>query len=302
MKPENHNIKYSHLNVLKFEALGCNFKVGISSDIKLNESEKILSELCKIAIDFENKFSRFKHTSMLSQIKYGKEIVKNDTELISILKLYQKFFKLTDGLITPLVAPVLETLGYDDKYSFSKKDKLVEISTFDEIFEFYKKDFLKIKKPSSLDFGALGKGFLIDKMSEYLRKLNIKDYYIDGSGDTLVNGNYNIKCGLEHPVLEDQIIGTIELENNALCASGTKRRSWGENHHIVNPKTGASTDYILATFVKSRTTVIADAIATALFLVSPESLMEEFEFEYLIINKNLRAKQSPGFGADLFTN
>src|SRR5690606_19289386 len=119
---------------------------------------------------------------------------------------------------------------------------------------------------------------------------------VNGSGDISYSGNEVIKVGLEHPKDQTKIIGVVDLTKGSMCSSGSNRRSWGKYHHIIDPDSLASTTEIIASWVIAPSATIADALATALFLSPPEAFASEFDFEYLLLNKNMKVKRSKEIG------
>jgi len=97
-----------------------------------------------------------------------------------------------------------------------------------------------------------------------------------------------------------QVIGKVDFLSGAMCSSAGNRRAWGGFHHIIDPDTRQSPTEIIASWVIAPEAMIADALATALFLSPPEYFQQHFEFEYLLLNKHLRVKRSKGFAAELF--
>jgi thiamine biosynthesis lipoprotein len=153
-----------------------------------------------------------------------------------------------------------------------------------------------------LDVGAAGKGQLVDLLGEVLRKREHTDFLVDGSGDMLHSGNHPVTVALEHPYNPRQAIGTVELDNAALCASASNRRTWGDGlHHVLDGTTGKPIDTTVATWTMAASALVADALATALFMVEPPRLEEEFEFSWLTVSSSGAAAFSNHFEGRLFT-
>lgn len=76
-------------------------------------------------------------------------------------------------------------------------------------------------KPVVLDVGAAGKGYAIDSMATVLQEYSVDSFIIDGSGDILHKNLNPERIGLEDPKNVGKVIGEIELNNKALCASAT---------------------------------------------------------------------------------
>ncbi len=122
-------------------------------------------------------------------------------------------------------------------------------------------------------------------------------------GDIYTFGQ-ELTIGLEHPENNKQVIGTIKINNESICGSAGNRRAWGNFHHIINPKTLTSPKRLLSTWIIAKTTLIADAMATCLFLVDSDKidqvLKRQFDFEYLLVKDDYSLEKSEKFNAEIF--
>lgn len=280
-----------------FEAIGTVWV--IAGKLKnAQPKEKILQKIKQLIDSFDKNYSRFRKDSWvlkLSKRRGEYEIPKDGKEM---LDLYRKLYFLTEGKFTPLIGEALIESGYDDKYSFIES-KLSKVPKWDEILN-YSFPMLEVKKPIVLDFGGTGKGYLIDLISMLLLKEGVKEFFVDGGGDIFSHSESSLKVGLEHPGNLNQVIGVVEIKNQSICASSGNRRKWGKFHHIIDPENLKSPNNILATWVIADQAIIADSLATCLFLVSPEKLSREFNFEYLILFPDYSFSKSADFPAELF--
>ena len=206
---------------------------------------------------------------------------------------------LTDGLFTPLIGSLISDAGYDTEYTLKQKKKLERPPTWDEAMDYEYPD-LTIKKPTLMDFGAAGKGYLVDLVGEILDENGANDYCIDAGGDILHKGKKPIRIGLENPMDKDQVIGIGIVGNGSICGSSGNRRRWGEFTHIMNPKTLTSPADITAVWVVTDTAILADALATCLFFI-PASALVEYKFEYVLIHSDGSFERSPGFQGEIFS-
>ena len=114
-----------------------------------------------------------------------------------------------------------------------------------------------------------------------------------------------MEVALEHPDDTSKAIGVVTIANQSLCGSAGNRRKWpgkaGEFNHMINPITLTSPTDIIATWVVADTTIVADGMATCLFFTLPEILQKEYDFEYLILNRDYTFKKSDNFPGELFT-
>ncbi|HUD04317.1 MAG TPA: FAD:protein FMN transferase, partial [Candidatus Paceibacterota bacterium] len=250
---------------------------------------------------FDKTYSRFRTDSLVAEIseKVGAYIFPDDVE--KLFSIYRKMFVLTDGLMTPLVGNLISDLGYDRMYSLKPKEKINQPKVWDEVMS-YVHPQLTTKEPVLLDFGAAGKGYLIDIVAEIIDEADIKNFLINAGGDIRCESATEEKftIGLENPKDFKQIIGTVSIAKGSICGSSGNRRRWDKYHHIINPKTLSSPENILALWVVADTTILADALSTALFFIEPEIAQKEFTFEYLILYPDFSIKVSDDFPGEFF--
>ncbi len=284
---------------LTFEAIGTHWVIDCwGSAIGKN----ILLDLITNRVEvFDKTYSRFRKDSLVWKISEKKGEYTFPPDSKKFFDLYDQFYKITNGAFTLLIGNTLDEAGYDSDYSLIPK-KINTVPPVSSIYSFeYPK--LEVKKPYILDFGGLGKGYLIDILSDLLIENQIESFCIDGGGDIRCqNLKSSMRVGLENPEDFKQVIGVIEVNNKSICASSGNRRRWANFHHIINPKTKSSPDKILATWVIAEDTITADGLSTCLFLESPDKLNKYFDFEYLILYPDFSIKKSKNFSAELFRN
>lgn len=286
---------------LKLEATGTRWVIDFEL-IDKSKEEIIAFQIEKLIWDFEQKYSRFKEDSLMSKLKNNTGIFFVGEEFVEILEIYFQFFNATKGKFTPLVGITLEDLGYDKDYSFNHKEQRI-VPNLKETIKILSKDKIEITKPISFDFGGLGKGFLIKKISKYFDSLStsqVLNYLIDGGGDIYFKSNTDtkacIKIGLENPNTPEEVVGIMELgSGNSICGSSNNRRNWNGNTHIVGSQYA-----ILSTWCVSPDAVLADGLATCLFLEDVQSLSNFLNFDYLILKNDMSAEYSNKFRNSLF--
>ena len=282
---------------LRFEAIGTKWTIECWNSPL---SESAVFSLVKKQIEiFDKTYSRFRSDSLVWKIsqKEGEYIFPEDSK--TFFDLYEKLYKITEGSFTLLIGNTLDEAGYDPDYGLVPK-QLNKIPKPNELFSFVFPK-LKIKKPYILDFGGLGKGYLIDILTELLIQNNINSFVIEAGGDIRCLGlSKKLSVGLENPLDPSQALGVIRLLNESICASGGNKRKWANYHHIIDANRLSSPDKILATWVIAGEAIIADAVSTCLFLTSPEKLKENFNFEYLILYPDFSIDKSANFSAELF--
>ena len=291
-----------------FEAIGTTWQIDVYKKITLGQENKLFSEIQNCINVFDQNYSRFRCDSLVTKMSKETGVFELPNDAEKMITLYHELYLKTDGLFTPLVGNLLSDAGYDKNYTLKQKKELVVPFLWDEAIEF-NAPMLTIKKPVMLDFGAAGKGYLIDLVSKVIEENDIWEYCVDAGGDILYKNKTSIKIGLENPENLNQVIGVCTLEKGSLCGSAGNRRKWANFTHIINPKTLTSPEEIVAVWVIADETILADALATCLFFVPPSNLMEEYNFEYVIIKKenslksdvSLYTEKSENFPVEFFS-
>lgn len=282
-----------------FEAIGTKWVIEIKQKLSDLSEKNLLKKILARVEEFDKNYSRFRSDSLITQmsLKKGGYILPDDSK--PLFDIYQKLYFLTDGLFTPMIGNVLDQAGYDADYSLIKKKLTVPLA-WDKVIK-YNFPKLEIKVPVVLDLGAAGKGYLVDIVGELLTENRIKNFCIDAGGDIKNFGELR-RVGLENPDNDTEAIGVLEIGNQSICGSAGNRRKWQNFHHIINPKTLKPIKKILSVWVVADSTLVADAISTALFFVDGEVLMEQFNFEYLTVREDYSYQKSAKLQAEIYSS
>lgn len=284
-----------------FEGIGTHWKIDISKELSSKEEALLLDKIKQRIEVFDKHYSRFRSDSLVTKMSKSEEEYTLPPDADKMISTYKRVYEITSGLVTPLIGQVLVDAGYDAEYSLVPK-KPVTPKKWEEVME-WQSPVLKMKRPEILDFGAGGKGYLVDIVSELLEKENILDYCVDAGGDIRQRSSKgeSLLVGLEHPQDLESVVGQVSILNKSLCGSAGNRRQWDDYNHVINPETLKSPKHILAIWTMAQDTLTADILTTALSFVSPEVLQKHFAFEYFILNSDLTYLKSSGFKAELFT-
>lgn len=276
---------------LQFDAIGTHWSIESNTEL-----DGIKQEVANRVEEYDKTYSRFRNDSIVTKMSKGKGEYKFPDDSIALIEQYRRLYDLTEGIVSPLVGKMLSDAGYDKDYTF-KTNVIEEVPQWDDVMKWHG-SHVTTERPILLDFGAAGKGYLIDIISDILERNRITKYVIDASGDIKVCG-INQTVGLENPLDESSIIGITMIENGSLCASATNRRQWGEWHHIVNPQTMKKANDVVATWVIAPSALEADGIATALFFEYNRKLMNE-AISYVRMFSDGGIERSMNFTGELF--
>lgn len=266
-----------------FTAIGTEWSVETDSPLSKDEQTSVT----QIIEMFEQVYSRFRADSLVSTIASdGTGDYEFPPSIRELYSLYLALEEITDGAVNPLVGRSLEQLGYNAQYSLQSTGAYTppSLATSTRL----ENTILHVDEPLLIDIGAIGKGYLADQVATIITAGHT-EYVVDASGDIAVQRKHPETIGLEDPRDPARIIGIVRLSDLSLCASATNRRAWGDGlHHVIDARTGQPTNSsIIATWAIAPTTVLADALATALFFTSPEKLQSRLgDFYYVTMRQD----------------
>lgn len=284
-----------------YHAMGTMWTISIWDAMDPGLLADIQRSIVKETETFDATYSRFTPTSLVSSLTTQRGVLAVPPDLVIMLRLYAQLNDLSGGAVNPLVGFTLSDLGYDNVRSLTPKAHVRPVPVFADALRIVDDEHIELMESVLMDLGAVGKGFFVDRLSSYLRRMGVRRFLVDGSGDIFYQGDgQSIRCGLEDPSDASKVIGVIEMHDGAFCASAGNRRRWGTYHHTIDPHTLTSPQHILATWVRADSAALADGLATCLFLTEPERYAKTFAFEYCILNDAHRVKRSTGFVVELY--
>src|SRR5207248_7931031 len=129
-----------------------------------------------------------------------------------------------------------------------------------------------------LNFGAVGKGYALDRAGELLRsKWGVTSALLHGGGSSILaighppGGPRGWPVNLTHPWEEGRSLGTVYLRDRGLGTSAATFQHFEYNGrklgHLLDPRTGWPARGTAAASVTAPTAAEADALSTAAFVL-----------------------------------
>ena len=282
----------------RFEAIGTAWTVSTAGPLDSALKTRILDRVER----YDRAFSRFRPDSLVTALaRQGSALFP--PEAGRLLDLFDQLVRLSGGRLNPLAGASLERLGYDAGYSLVPSGPPLAAPPW-HLLERKRTGrgvLLRSPEPVVLDVGAAGKGQLVDLVAAELADAGIGEYLVDAGSDMLRRGDGAVPVALEHPFDPSRAVGVLNLQAGALCASATGRRAWGEGlHHVLDAATGRPVTTVVAAWAVAAQAMVADGLATALFLAEPETLRSAFRFDYVRIFSDGRAQFSDALAGVLF--
>ena len=144
---------------------------------------------------------------------------------------------------------------------------------------------LVLEKPGmGIELGAIAKGFIADKLKEYLKENGVTSGTVNLGGNVLCIGkkpdNSPFRIGIQHPFENrNEVITAVKAEDISVVSSGIYERYFIQDgkmyHHILDPSTGYPyNNGLVAVTIISGKSVDGDALSTTCFAMGLEKGLE----------------------------
>lgn len=135
-----------------------------------------------------------------------------------------------------------------------------------------------------INLNAIAKGYAVDRAIDALVRRGVEMAMVNAGGDLRVIGSRAKRpwhVGIEHPRKPGNLIGWLPVTDRAVATSGDYEKFIEKNGkrycHIIDPKTAKPASSCQSVTVVAGETWLADALATAVFVMGPKKGMEMVE-------------------------
>lgn len=306
-------------------ALGTGIIISSSKPIPQHVQKRIRA----FVEEYEHTLSRFRADSLVSRMACADD--GGDFEFPEwagpLFTLYSEFYAATHGAFDACIGADLLALGYNNSVQFVPKSA-ASASDDSDSWSNYRRALpvtwadisrddggttLHTNQPVQLDFGAAGKGYFVDLVTQIIKEELSGDspsnsdsradfdFLVNAGGDMRAcfsEENNQIKVALENPFDTTQAVAVASIASGALCASSSARRRWKVKEasylgkdasgfesnliatHLINALDGIPACDLCASwvYIPAKTcdfpTAYADALATALFVSQENNLQK----------------------------
>lgn len=290
-------------------------------------NRKVLDHCISLCTKYEKIFSTTRKDSELYQINKvsrqaaqsgetdGEIQIKISEDMRDIIKKGLYYSRISEGRFDITIDPVSSLWDFSSgkgkvpgKVSIEKALKYVDYRNIK-----LKKDLLILKKSGTrIDLGGIAKGYIADRLKEYLSEKGVTSAVIDLGGNILClggrNENEGFRIGIQQPFADrSETVSVVNIRDRSVVSSGIyERYIKGEDgvlyHHILNPKTGYSYDNdLLGVSIISDKSVDGDGLSTSVFALGPSGGMKLIDslkdVEAVFITKDEKLHYSKGFKA-----
>lgn len=286
--------------------------------------ENVLEGCFDLAGQYENYFSNTLPDSDISKINAagGTPVTVHDETIellekgISYGKLSDSAFDITIGKLSDLWDISLKALLEETDTSMvpSEAEIAEALSTIDYTCIKIDGNEVTLTNPDAkIDLGGIAKGYIADRIKEYLLEQGVESALINLGGNVLTVGEKTdgspFTIGIQYPFREDgSSIASVQVADKTVVSSGIYERYFEvENtlyHHILDPHTGYPySNNLLGVTIVTKNSVDGDALSTICFALGLEegiTFIENTEgTEALFITDDYEIHTTSGMGTEV---
>ncbi len=260
-----------------------------------DESKKTLLDQCmELASHYENLLSPNIPGSDIWNINHSNgSPVRVDADTLSLLENALLYAQLSEGLTDPTIGALsmLWNFGSDNEEIIPDKEQIEEaVSHVDYQSVLINGSLVTLTDPGAqIDLGFIAKGFIGDKMKEFLLSQNVSSALINLGGNVVAVGSKPdgspFQIGIRDPFKGNGTPALVlDLSDKSVVSSGNYERFFIKDgkryHHILSPKTGYPAEGgLVQTTIISSSSTDADALSTLCYILGYEkavSVLENF--------------------------
>ncbi|HNV92794.1 MAG TPA: FAD:protein FMN transferase [Candidatus Cloacimonas sp.] len=234
----------------------------------------------------EDKLNEYDPNSYLGKINADSlnTVFDMDPDMYNLLTIADSLFKMTNGAFDPTIKPVWDLWNFNAENPVPP-DSLVLKEMLSKVdFTKIRYDEKRLIKPlgMQLTFGAIAKGYILDKARDHMQTLNLDNGYINCRSSMTFFGYKKPQIVyIQHPRKLDDYIASFKVLNQSISTSGDYQQFYEYNgvryHHIISPFTGYPVPDVHSVTVLCSSAAWSDGISTALFLLPPETVLDSIK-------------------------
>ncbi|MBA3046185.1 MAG: FAD:protein FMN transferase [Candidatus Thermoplasmatota archaeon] len=235
-------------------------------------------------------------------------------ELVDIMERAKYYYEISNHTFDITIQPLLDLWTYqpDVAKQFWELDYVNQSAAINDTMPLIGCDKIVIS-PSRIYFtmlgmkitlGGIAKGYAVDEALVVLEEMGFDNGLINAGGDISTLGSKPSSSwivAMENPEDTTQFIAKFGVEDKAVATSGNYVRFYNESAkigHIMDPRTGFSSNMCWSVTIITDNCTHADALATAVFVLGPQHGMQLIEslpcVEGLIIDSSGNIHESSG--------
>lgn len=278
-------------------ATAIKLNTAVTVTIYDSNDKKLLTECMNLCDKYEKIFSRTASDSELYQLNHRELAPVEGTEntyqvsddLAELVSEGLDYSELSKGAFDIAIEPLTSLWDFTAEDPQVPKDSLIQAALpkcdYHNISVDKDKNEITLKTDdTAIELGAIAKGYIADRLKDYLVSQNVKSAIINLGGNVLCIGekpdNSAFKIGIQKPFADrSETIAVMDIRDKSVVSSGIYERCFEQDgtlyHHLLNPETGYPYDNgLIAVTIISDKSVDGDALSTTCFALGLEDGMK----------------------------
>jgi len=283
-----------------------------------NNAAELLDDTIAMGVFYDNLLSTAIEGSEIYQINHagGKPVTVSD-DTIQVIKDAIRYSEVSDGLFDVTMGKLTALWDFPGAAHVVPPADVIaaDLKTVGYKYIKIEGNTVTLLKPGAqLDLGAIGKGFIADRLADYLKAQKVQGAIVNLGGNVITVGEKpKIKTwivGIQQPFADrNETVAAVTVGEKSVVTSGIYERSFTAEdgkfyHHILDPRTGYPVENSLsAVSIISDLSVDGDGLSTTCFLLGIEqatALIESIpNTEAIFITKDNQIFMTSGLGKDI---
>lgn len=277
-------------------ATAIKLNTAVTVTIYDSQDRELLTECMNLCDKYEKIFSRTASDSELYQLNHRELTPVAGTEdtfqvsdpLAELIKKGLYYSELSEGAFDIAIEPLTSLWDFTAEDPQVPEDRLIQEALtkcdYHNVSVSDNNEVILKTEDTAIELGAIAKGYIADRLKDYLISQGVKSAIINLGGNVLCIGgkpdDSSFKIGIQKPFADrSETIAVMDIKDKSVVSSGVYERCFEQDgtlyHHLLNPRTGYPYDNgLIAVTIISDESVDGDALSTTCFALGLEDGMK----------------------------
>ena len=272
------------------DAMACRWEIYLNAG-QYKHGQAASIDALDLVEDLEAQLTVYNDQSELSRLNFdaAESPVSVEPRFFALLQESLDLYQATNGAFDITASPLSKLWGFH-----RREGRIPDEQAIADTLQTVSSNHIQLKADNHLvafsqsgveiNLGGIGKGYALDRCAESLVDAGIDHFLIHGGQSSILargcrtGQQRSWTVGVRHPLRPDRRLVEVVLDGRALGTSGTAAQSFfhqGRRYgHILDPRTGQPAESMLSTSVVAPTAAVADALATAFYVMGMDASLE----------------------------
>ena len=277
-------------------ATAIKLNTAVTVTIYDSQDRELLTECMNLCDNYEKIFSRTASDSELYQLNHRELTPVAGTEdtfqvsdpLAELIRKGLYYSELSEGAFDIAIEPLTSLWDFTAEDPQVPEDRLIQEALtkcdYHNVSVSDNNEVILKTEDTAIELGAIAKGYIADRLKDYLISQGVKSAIINLGGNVLCIGgkpdDSSFKIGIQKPFADrSETIAVMDIKDKSVVSSGVYERCFEQDgtlyHHLLNPRTGYPYDNgLIAVTIISDESVDGDALSTTCFALGLEDGMK----------------------------